>query len=95
MMYPMKVGIREAKINFSKLIKSVQEGLEVIITDRGKPVGKIVPVPVEFFTLEERLGSLERIGLIEPAQKNCKRLPPPLPLPGEWAQKFLQESRNK
>lgn len=39
-MYPMKVGIREAKINFSKLIRNVQKGLEVIITDPGQAGGK-------------------------------------------------------
>jgi prevent-host-death family protein len=42
-MKSLRIGIREAKINLSKLLKNVQKGKEIIITDRGKPVGKIVP----------------------------------------------------
>lgn len=32
-----RVGVREAKVNLSKLLREVQRGAEVIITDRGKP----------------------------------------------------------
>jgi len=43
-MRPVSIGIRDAKINLSKLLKDVQKGAEIIITDRNKPVGRIVPV---------------------------------------------------
>ncbi|MFQ6052368.1 MAG: type II toxin-antitoxin system Phd/YefM family antitoxin [Candidatus Hydrothermarchaeota archaeon] len=94
-MQPLSVGIREAKINLSKLLKDVQRGGEIIITDRGKPVGKIVPVSTDSLSLAERINELERKGWIEPRKKKkVKNLPPPLPLPNEWAQKFLQEDRG-
>ena len=51
----INVGVREAKINLSKLLKRVMQGQEVIITDRGKPVGKIVPVPQDHLSLAERI----------------------------------------
>jgi prevent-host-death family protein len=47
---PMKssiVGIREAKIHLSKLLKLVKAGGEVILTERGQPVGKILPIDAE------------------------------------------------
>lgn len=37
------VGIHEAKTNFSKLVKRVESGEEVIVQNFGKPVAKLVP----------------------------------------------------
>jgi len=92
----ISIGIRDAKINLSKLLKEVQKGAEVIITDRDKPVGRIVPVAAEEnLPLTERIASLEREGLIQPAKKKkARNLPPPLPLPGELARKMLEEDRG-
>ena len=36
-------GIREARQNLSKLLDEVRKGREVVITDRGRPVARIVP----------------------------------------------------
>lgn len=94
-MQPISIGIREAKMNLSKLLKNVQKGEEIIITDRGKPVGKIVPVTQDSLSLAERIKRLERQGWIEPQKKETQGpLPSPLPLPDEIAQKYLQEDRN-
>ncbi|TEB07197.1 hypothetical protein Psch_00740 [Pelotomaculum schinkii] len=96
-MRPISIGIRDAKINLSKLLKEVQKGAEVIITDRDKPVGRIIPVSAEEdLPLAERIASLEREGLIQTAKKKKKvrNLPPPLPLPGELARKMLEEDRG-
>lgn len=38
-----KAGIREARQNLSELIEAVRKGREVVITDRGRPVAKLVP----------------------------------------------------
>ena len=89
------VGIRDAKINLSKLLKLVQDGNEVLLTDRGRPVGKIVPVPPRSLALEERLKGLEDRGLIERRhRKRMNKVPPPLPLEEGLAQKILQGDRN-
>jgi prevent-host-death family protein len=43
-----QAGIREARQNLSALIAEVRKGHEVTITDRGKPVARLVPPrPVE------------------------------------------------
>ena len=36
-------GIREARQNLSVLIEEVKKGREVVITERGRPVAKLVP----------------------------------------------------
>jgi len=89
------VGIREAKMNLSKLLKRVQDGNEVLLTDRGKPVGKIVPVRPHSLALAARLKHLEERGVIERhGRKRMNKVPLPLPLEEGFAQKILQEDRN-
>ena len=93
-MQSISVGIREAKINLSKLMKSVQKGREIIITDRGKPVGKIVPLSAVSLPLSDRVNELERQGWIEPRKKKRRELHPPILLPDELAQKYLKKDRE-
>lgn len=40
----MSYTVREAKANFSKLIREAESGKEVVITRGRKPVAKIVPL---------------------------------------------------
>jgi prevent-host-death family protein len=37
-------GVREARHNLSSLLDDVRKGREVTITDRGRPVARLVPV---------------------------------------------------
>ncbi len=46
------VGIREFKANLSACIRHVKAGDTVVITERGKPVGRLSPIEV---SLEETL----------------------------------------
>lgn len=40
----MQASIREMKNRLSQYIKRVRAGREVVITDRGKPVARLVPI---------------------------------------------------
>ncbi|MBN1641378.1 MAG: type II toxin-antitoxin system prevent-host-death family antitoxin [Anaerolineae bacterium] len=60
-MVETSAGIRELKAHLSKYLRRVQAGETVIITDRGQPVGRIVPVTQ---TLETRLQAMAQAGLI-------------------------------
>lgn len=92
----LRIGVREAKIQLSKLLEDVKNGREIIITNHGKPVGKIISIHQNSLTLTERVAQLERDGQIEARGKKGKgRLPAPLPLPGEIAQRYLQEDRGE
>ncbi len=51
----MKLGLREANQHFSKAIKAVRAGKEVILTERGQPIAVIKPIkegPAEEATLK-------------------------------------------
>ena len=93
-MQKISIGIREAKINLSKLVKNVRQGTEIILTDRGNPVARLSPVKKNSLSLQERLKQLENSRWIELANKKSQNLPPPLPLPANQAQRLLQQERN-
>jgi prevent-host-death family protein len=40
----MQMGLRDANQNFSKAIKAVKAGQEVVLTERGKPIATIKPL---------------------------------------------------
>lgn len=93
--HAVRVGVREAKVNLSKLLKAVQKsGNEIVITDRGKPVGKLGPVSLETLSIKERVEELERQGWIEPQVSEEYSLSHlPIPLRAVMAQKYLEEDR--
>lgn len=53
------VGIRELKAHLSRYLKRVREGRSVLVTDHGRPIGRIVPVSE---SLESRLKAMSRVG---------------------------------
>lgn len=74
--------ISEAKNHLSELLARVKQGETVLILDRDKPVARIVPVEATDRTDDERLGDLERRGIIRRAAKPPRKtLPPPIDWP--------------
>ena len=70
------VGIRELRQRASELLRRVESGETIEITDRGRPVALLSPIPVG--------GPLERLrsaGDVESAVNDFDDLPKPLPLP--------------
>jgi prevent-host-death family protein len=96
MIKPMSIGIRDAKVQLSKLLKWVQKGREVILTDRGRPVGKIIPIDAGTLSLTDRISKLEAEGIIEQQNEaGVRKLLSPVPLARGIAQKFLREDRER
>jgi len=94
-MQTTSVGIRDAKMHLSKYLKMVQQGTEVIITDRGRPVGKISPIHTKDLPLKERIKRMEDLGQMESATgEGQKKIPPPIPVLDGIAQRILQEERG-
>lgn len=89
-------GIREAKNKFSKLLRYSKSGQEVIITDRGIPAYKIIPVNWNNETLCslcERVTDWESKGLLVPLCSNPV-IPKPVVKHGVSIQKILQDDRD-
>lgn len=43
----MKLGLRDANHHFSKAIRAVRAGKEVVLTERGRPIAVIKPITAE------------------------------------------------
>jgi prevent-host-death family protein len=41
----MRVSVEDAKNQFSDMLDRIAIGEEVIITDKGEPIAKLVPIP--------------------------------------------------
>ena len=94
-MQSKSVGIRDAKMHLSKYLKMVQQGAEITITDRGRPVGKIIPIRTKQMSLKDRIKRMEDRGQIEPVKDEGQVIiPPPIPVPDEIAQHILQQERK-
>jgi len=94
-MATLNVGIREAKASLGRLLRMVEKGNEIVLTDRGRPVGKIVPVGRGVLPLATRIKEMEDAGIVEPViGKDRRGLPPPIPVEQGIAQRLLREDRG-
>ncbi len=72
------IGIRELRQQASKHLRDVEGGETIEVTDRGRPVALLVPVP--------RTGVVERLiasGRMTPAQGDLLAIEPLEPSPGK------------
>ena len=68
----MTVGVAELKARLSRHLKRGQAGREILVTHRGQPVAKIVPiVPAE--RRDSRRERLVRAGLLIPGSGRVRR----------------------
>ena len=54
------ISMREANQHLSRYVQWVEEGQELILTRRGKPVARLVPVKQQKTLSTEQLAALER-----------------------------------
>ena len=71
----MKLGLREANQQFSKAIKAVRAGKEVVLTERGHPIAVIKPIRAKD-ALDAALQAMADEGFIRPA---ARKGPTPAP----------------
>ena len=55
------VGVREFKARLSHYIREIQAGHTITVTDRGRPVGYLVPATTD---LQSRLQAMQNAGLL-------------------------------
>jgi prevent-host-death family protein len=64
----MKLGLREANQQFSRAIKAVRAGKEVVLTERGRPIAVITPIK-EKDAREAALQTMVDEGFLTPASR--------------------------
>jgi prevent-host-death family protein len=72
-MVELNVGVRELKSRLSEYLRRAQAGQSVLVTDRGQPVARIVPVGQP---LDVRLQMMAQAGLLQWSGKKLEPMPP-------------------
>jgi prevent-host-death family protein len=70
------VGVRELRQRASELLRRVEQGETIEITDRGRPIARLAPLPTGTPLEQMRLA-----GEIDSASGDVDDLPDPLALP--------------
>lgn len=67
--------VSELKAGLSAYLERVKRGGQVVITERGRSIAKIVPIPQAEDDEEARIRELERLGIIT-IPENAGGIPP-------------------
>jgi prevent-host-death family protein len=91
---PLRIGLREANQQFSKAMKAVKAGKEVILTDRGRPIAVIKPL-TQAPGPEQVVRDLEAAGVLQAATRRGP-MPPwrPRRLRGAPLAQTVEEERE-
>jgi len=85
------------KNNLSALIREVQQGETIVVTDRGRPVARLEPMG-DMEQVDARLRVLVDDGLVslprKPADASVLELPMPTVVAGPSAVDYLLEERE-
>lgn len=73
----MEVGVRELRNNLSRYLRRARAGEELVITERGRAIARVVPL-----TGERVIDRLVREGKVTPAKTTKRRRPRPLTTDG-------------
>jgi len=72
----LSVGVRELRQRASELLRRVEAGETIEVTDRGRPVAVLAPLPDQ-----RPIDRLRAVGDLVPSRDDLDDLPDPLPLP--------------
>ena len=84
----MEVGVRELRNNLSRYLERVREGEEVVVTDRGRAIARVLPAGTE-----RALDRLIAEGLVTPAQRPKGRARQPITSKGTVSDLVASERR--
>lgn len=85
----VSVGVRELKNNLSRYLERVKDGEEVVVTDRGRPVARLLGVDAS----TDRLADLVAEGLVRPARAGRRRRPKPTTAAGTVSDLVAEQRR--
>jgi prevent-host-death family protein len=74
----MDVGIRELRAHLSRYVEQVKAGEEIVVTEHGRPVARIVPM-----NGERKRDRLIREGVLIPARRPKGELPEAISVKGD------------
>lgn len=85
-----RIGIRDLKQRASAVVRRVAAGEEIEVTDRGRPVARLIPLPGA-----DEYERLVASGEVAPATADWRDVEPADPLPGKPLSRVLTEMRDE
>ncbi len=91
----ISAGIKNLKNNLSRYLYKVKKGEDILITERGKVIARIIREDPKNISLREALSPLIVKGLITlPSQKIEKKISTPVKLTGKPVSEMVIEDRR-
>lgn len=91
----ISAGIKEVRNNLSRLLAQVKAGEEILITERGRPVARIVKENHSDKSIRAALGPLVQRGLIAlPSRSILKDHISTVKVPGKPVSEMVIEGRR-
>lgn len=83
-----EVGVRELRNNLSRYLDRIQQGEELVVTDRGRAIARLLPV-----TGERRIDRLIREGKVTPTTTAQRTLPKKVKAKGSVSELVSEQRR--
>jgi len=91
----ISAGIKELKNNLSKYLSRVKKGEDILITERGKAIARIIQEDPKHIALRDVFGPLIIKGLVTlPNHTIDKEISTPFELPGKPVSEMVIEDRR-
>jgi prevent-host-death family protein len=91
-----QVGVRELRQNLSVYLDRVKEGERLEVTEHGRPVALLVPLPPDDDALDRMIAEGRVIPATRDLQEVLRQYPPRPAIPGERPlSEILQEMRDE
>jgi prevent-host-death family protein len=84
----MEVGVKELRNHLSRYLNRVRDGDEVVVTDRGRAIARVVPVGAE-----RVLDRLIAEGVVTPARQPKRRTARPIRTKGTVSDLVAEQRR--
>ena len=84
----MEVGVRELRNNLSRYLDGVRAGEELVVTDRGRAIARLLPI-----SGERAIDRLVREGKVAPARTRTRTRPAPLQTKGTVSDLVAEQRR--
>lgn len=82
----MDVGIRDLRAHLSRYVEQVKAGEEIVVTEHGKPVARLLPM-----NGERKIDRLTREGVVIPARSRSDWLPEPIKARGTLSDIVIEQ----
>lgn len=86
----IEVGVRDLKNNLSRYLDQVKAGVDVVVTDRGRPIARLSGIDV---VGRDKMEALIEAGLVRPPTSTVRRRPEPLPSKGSVSELVAEQRR--